>query len=159
LRNSGKIRLVGTVSFRDHGRPEHVYCNGWRPQADLLRHEVLLTDFLLLYPKAAITRGYKVDKSVRADAEMVLGGRKFFVEFDTGEMTYARVQRRWTRYRSTSDFLLVVTRSERRLEGLLNHSERVSQIALFTTLDKVKQSPYGEIWIDCFGNNGALPEC
>jgi hypothetical protein len=143
--------------LRDEGRPLVVYCNGWRPKEDHMRHEVLLTDFLLRYPQASVRRGYDVDQPIRADAEMVLNSRRYFVELDTGEMTHRQVRQRWSVYRDVTDFLLVVTSSESRLEGLRRNAEAVAGIALFTTLTAAMESPLGEIWIDCAGNRAALP--
>lgn len=157
LRERGLLRLIGEVMIGDTGRPEKVFCNGWKPKQDHLRHEVLLTDFLLLYPEAEVVRGWSVDKRVRPDAEMTLFGRRFFVELDTGEQSYAQVQRRQRQaYADVQDFLLYVTMSERRLEGLLTHADQVKGIALFTTLDKAKSDPRGPIWVDGFGETAAL---
>ncbi len=143
--------------LKDAGRPQDVYCNGWRPKPDMLRHEVLLTDFLLLYGTARVRRGYDVDESIRPDAELWLSGRKFNVELDTGELSHRQVEERWSLYRNVKEYLLVVTCSQARLEGLLQCAEPVSGIAMFTTLDAAKDSPHGEIWVDCFGNRVSLP--
>ena len=155
LRKRGKIRPVGTVMLKDSGRPLVVYCNTWQPKD--LRHEVLLTDFLLLYPQAIVRRGYAVDETIRPDAELTFGSRRLLVELDTGEMTHRQVQQRWSVYRGVEDLLLVVTCSPTRLENLRRTCEAVANIALFTTLDQAKPSPFGEIWIDHFGNKAALP--
>lgn len=144
------------MQLRDNGRPQDVYFNG-SLKIDHLKHEVLLTDFLLLYEGVEFCRLWDVDQQVRADAEMVLNGMKFFVELDTGEVSLGRVEKRWENYSGVSDYLLVVTSSETRLRNLVEHSSEVRGIALFTTLDEVKEEPYGEVWLDCFGKRVALP--
>ncbi len=115
-----------------------------------------MTDFLILYLAAAITRGWAVNKAVRPDAEMILYDIKFNVELDTGEQTYRQVQERQAAYAGVTDYLLYVTLSDRRLQGLVKHSEAVKTIALFTTLSRVQAEPHGAVWIDGFGNGAEL---
>jgi hypothetical protein len=139
------------------GRPERVYCNGWKPKCDQLRHELLLTDFLLLYPEADTLRGWAVNRRLRPDAEMTLAGYFYRIELDTGEQTFAQVRRRQARYAGIEDYLLYVTLTEKRLEGLRRHAhEAVKRIAMFTTLAGAQRDPHGEIWIDCLGEKAAI---
>lgn len=140
------------------GRPQTVIANTWRPKPDQFRHDILLTDFLLCYPDAEIVRGPAVDKHIRADAEMIMNGHMFFVELDTGSEPYSKVERRQNSYRAVTDFLLYVTLSERRMQGLVKHSERVKNIAMFTTLDAVLRAPNGQIWTDGFGIRGSISD-
>ena len=154
LRKERRLRCVGHVVMCAAGRPETVFCNTWKPSK--LRHELLLTDFLLCYPKATIVRGWRVDKRIRADAEMMLDGRKFFVELDTGEQSYRQVRDRQLSYAGVQDFLLYVTLSERRLQGLLGQADAVKGIALFSTLRRVQVDPAGEVWTDCYGGRAAI---
>jgi hypothetical protein len=85
--------------------------------------------------------------------------RLLYVELDTGTETYTQVEQRQRKgYRGVQDLLLYVTLSDQRLEGLVAHANFVKRIALFTTLAKVKQDPYGDIWVDCFGDCAALPK-
>ncbi len=138
----------------DSGRPENVYCNGWKPKHDQLTHELLLTDFLLCYPNADTLRGWAVNRRLRPDAEMTLDGYFYNVELDTGEQSYAQVNRRQKRYAGSTDLLLYVTQSERRLEGLRQNADpAVRSIALFTTLEKVLAAPAGQIFLDCAGES------
>ena len=139
------------------GHPETVYCNGWKPKSDHLRHELLLTDFLLCYPEFAVVRGWLVNQRIRPDAEMRNGETKLNVELDTGKQTYRMVQRRQKEaYADEQDLLLYVTLTERRMAGLIQHSEAVKDIALFTTLERVQADPDGEIWVDWFGGTSAI---
>ena len=38
LRRRGLLRLVGQIIIAYSGCPENVYCNGWKPKDDQLRH-------------------------------------------------------------------------------------------------------------------------
>jgi hypothetical protein len=141
----------------DSGRPENVFCNGWKPKYDQLRHELLLTDFLLGYPEGDTLRGWAVSRRLRPDAEMTLGEYFYYVELDTCEQSYAQVRRRQARYAGVEDYLLYVTTSQKRLEGLRRHAhEAVKKIALFTTLDEAQRDPHGAIWIDCLGEKTSI---
>jgi hypothetical protein len=141
----------------DAGRPERVFCNGWRPKYDQLRHELLLTDFLLCYGEADTLRGWAVDRRLRPDAEMTLDGYFYNVELDTGEQTHAQVRRRQAAYAGTDNFLLYVTTSTKRLDGLRkNVHDAVKRIALFTTLDQAIANPRGDIWVDSEGERTAI---
>ena len=151
-----KLRKIGTVMLQDVGRAEDVFCNGWKPRMNHLRHELLLSDFLLAYPSADVVRGWRVDKRIRPDAEMTLEGNRFNVELDTGTEDYRQVKHRQRAYRGVTDFLLYVTTSERRRDGLVRHSEAVRNIALFATLEDVLAEPHGEVWRDCFGNRASI---
>jgi hypothetical protein len=141
----------------DSGRPENVFCNGWKPKYDQLRHELLLTDFLLGYPEADPLRGWAVNRRLRPDAEMTLGDYFYYVELDTGEQTHAQVRRRQARYAGVEDYVLYVTLSPKRLDGLRrNAHDAVKSIALFTTLADAQRDPHGEIWIDCLSERTSI---
>src|SRR2546430_1440081 len=111
LRRQGLLRLVGQIMTGDSGRPENIFSNGFKPKYDQIRHELLLTDFLLGYPEADTLRGWAVNRRLRPDAEMTLGDYFYYVELDTGEQTHAQVRRRQARYAGVEDFLLYVTMS------------------------------------------------
>jgi hypothetical protein len=88
---------------------------------------------------------------------MTLDGYFYYVELDTGEETHAQVRRRQARYSGIEDFVLFVTSSQRRLEGLReNAHQAVQRIALFTTLEVALAQPRGEIWIDCQGERTSI---
>ena len=146
--------------FKDEGRPERVFCNGFEPQRNHLKHEVWLTDFLLPYDEySEMKRGNEVDQKIRPDAEMEMGNEKYFVELDTGTVHHPKQRKRWKRYSTVKDeFLLVVTLSKIRMKNLITNADGVRSIALFTTLAEAIADPYGEIWRDCLGKEcAAIP--
>lgn len=157
LRRQGLLRQVGELMIEDAGRPEKVYCNSWKPKWDQVRHECLLTDFFLLgYSTADVLRGWMVNKRVRPDAEMTLQGVFYYVEMDTGSESYAQVRKRQRAYAGVEEPLLYVTLNAKRREGLRKVSKAVASIALFTTLEQVKESPRGNIWMDCNGDTVSI---
>ena len=152
LNDEGFLKRIGKVISKESGRPENVYCNGWKPKADQLEHELFLTDFCLCYPDADFKRGWIVNRKLRPDAEMVLDGIRFNIELDTGEQSHKQVCKRQKCYANSTDYLLYVTQSHRRLEKLRTAAEEcVRPIVLFTTLADVQRDPTGDILIDCFG--------
>ena len=141
----------------DAGRPENVFSNSWKPPIHLLRHELLLTDFLLAYPESDALRGFAVNRRLRPDAEMTLEDYFYYVELDTGEQSHAQVRRRQLRYSGVEHFLLYVTQTQKRLETLRrNAHDAVRTIALFAILDDVLQQPHGPVWLDCHGEKTAI---
>src|SRR4051812_22879469 len=80
-----RLRLLGTVSL-NAGRPEHVYGRGHWNRTNLT-HEVLLTTVCLRIDAEEVRRGHgEVDAALRPDAELRIGGRRFFLELDRGTM-------------------------------------------------------------------------
>jgi predicted transcriptional regulator len=157
LSKRGLIRRLGTVSLKD-GRPEHVYCRG-RWKADNLLHEVQLTRVCLKMHAEVVRRGSReVDPFLRPDAELLIGGKRFFLEIDLGTMSCPDVvQNRFGKYRGTQDFVLWVCASARRMELLRHSAEVIREIALFTTLDLALDNPHAPIWVDFDGERAALP--
>lgn len=151
------LRPVGKVISKESGRPEIAYCNGWKP-GHKLEHELLLTDFCMCFPDAEFKRGWVVDRSLKPDAEMVLGGIRLNIELDTGEQSHKQISKRQKRYAGSTDFLLYVTQSERRLEKLRKNAEEcVREIVLFTTLAEVQQDPRSDrLLVDCFGERSSI---
>ncbi len=146
-------------------RPRDVYCNGWKPKDSTLRHEILLTDVLMAMNDIEVRRGYEVDKDVQPDAEIWIGKRHFYMEMDTGTMSHWHVKRKWAkRYmrviqrvrEGSPEFLLVVCVTERRLKGLVERSEPVKDIALYSTVERVMSDPWGKVWLDANGKEGSL---
>jgi hypothetical protein len=153
----GRIRLVGTVS-RAPGRPEHVYCRGWRPKADSLLHEVELTEFCLGLDAARIDRGpHATDPAVRPDAEVRIYGRVYYLEWDRGSMGYAQIVRRFRAYAGCPHLVLWVCPTAERREGLRSRAADLRSTALFTTAAEALASPHGPIWLDYHGGRAALP--
>ena len=138
------------------GPPVRAFCNGWKPKRDQLRHEILTTDFLLGYPTAEIVRGWDVDPHIRPDATMQLDGITYHIETDTGSESFRRIEKRQKVYSHVNDFVLYVALSERRLQGLIRHSQQIQRIALFTTLERAIADPRGEIWQDCDGRTASI---
>ncbi len=157
LAERGKLRLLGTASLKE-GRPEHVYGRGYWNTSNLT-HEVLLTKVCLRIDASEVRRGRgEVDATLRPDAELLINGRRFFLELDCGTMGYAEVvQKRFTRYQATDDLVLWVCPTASRMEGLRQRATMIRSIALFTTLDQLLASPHGPIWIDCDGVRASLP--
>lgn len=161
-----QLRCVGTVAMNESGRPSKVYCNLWWPKGDNLIHEVLTT--MAVFPYLAgcsdTRRGYKVDRQLRPDAELVIGERMFYVELDTRNMDYEyrKLRRRWRRYEAVNTgqgslgLVLVVTSSVEHLQRTVEHSDGVENVGLFTTLDRIWDDPYGEIWEDVTGSRCSL---
>jgi hypothetical protein len=138
------------------GRSVDVYCNGWQPKKDNLRHEVRGTDFCLLYPDATFRRGYHVGE-FRPDVEMELNGQLYLIEIDCGSMTRPQVQRRWQKYRKveTGTVLIVAVSNPRRgidsaerFQELVRWSESMYGIACFTTLERLQADPFGPVLWD-----------
>src|SRR5437764_13481179 len=72
LARRGRVRLVGTVSLKP-GRPAEVYCR-WTPKADVLLHEVQLTQFCLRLDAGGVRRGPHVpDTAVRPARGATIG--------------------------------------------------------------------------------------
>jgi hypothetical protein len=119
----------------------------------------MVTEFLLLFPKAQVVRGYNVDKRIRPDAEIAIGDLRFLLELDTGKMTHRQLRFKWLkRYAGVTDYMLFVTLgSSDRLDRVIRNAKRVHDIALFATFSEVMQCPYGKVWTDAKGKQVALP--
>jgi hypothetical protein len=151
-----RIRLVGTVC-RKGGRPEHVYCR-YRPKADLLLHEVELTELCLRLDAGAILRGPHVtDTAVRPDAEVWINGRLYYLELDRGTMSYAQIERRFRTYEGCPHLALWVCGTPERLEGLRRRAGRLRGTALFSTRADALADPHGPVWVDHGGGKAPLP--
>ena len=146
-----KVKQCGTVLLHNKGRPENVYCR-WNPKLDNLRHEVILTEFLLAYKHAQVVRGYEIQNDLYPDAVMTLSGQEYLVELDTGSMNYKDIMRkRNKKYETFEGIVLWVALTEARKEGLRRRAESVKHNALFTTLLEHLQNPHGSIWTDYEG--------
>jgi len=154
MRETGEIKCIGTEQLKKRGRPEDVYFNG-TGKVEHVKHEVFLTRALLKYAWDSVKRLHDVDPRIAADAECVRNGFKFFFELDRG-VSYPNMERRWKKYEGVEDYLLVITTTERRKVGVIEHSKAVAGIGLFTTLDEVLNDPFGEVWVDCFGKRVSL---
>jgi hypothetical protein len=154
-----QLRLAGTVSLKD-GRPEHVYCRGARwVKSDNLLHEVQISRLLFKIHANDIHRGpSEVDRYLLPDAELVIRGRRYLLEFDTGTMSYQEIEEtRFLKYAACSDLVLWVCSSPSRMEGLRRRAAAIRGTALFTTLDDALRNPHAAIWVDFDGERAALP--
>lgn len=143
--------MIGIVQRRDTGRPELVY--GRWCKHDVLEHEVRVTDFALLFPDSPLSRDAAVGKT-EADAVMVRREQTCFVEIDnSGKMTAKQMEAKWRRYRAAEmqdAFILVVARTEARMQKLRKGAELVKELAFFTTFDRLRSNP--KPWLDWHGN-------
>lgn len=152
----GRVRVVGTAALRP-GRPQHVFAR-WRPKADALAHEVLLTRVCLRLRAGRILRGPRVThRDVLADAEVWIGGRLFFLELDRGTMGYAQIARRYAKYAGRPEFVLWVCSTAERREGLRRRAGGIRGTALFATLADAVADPHAAVWWDHSGRVAALP--
>jgi hypothetical protein len=144
------VKVVGVVQRRDTGRPEIVY--GRPCRSAVVLHQVLLTEFALLFPHVTFTPDVKVGQT-EADAVGVLEGKTCYVEIDqSGKMTRRQMNAKWTRYgRLTEDrAILVVAMTEGRMQRLRQGAASVKDWALFTTFDRLKNA--AKPWTDYAGN-------
>jgi hypothetical protein len=153
-----QVCIAGTVSLKD-GRPQHIYCRCRWLKADNLLHEVQISRVCFRIHADAVRRGPgDVDRDLRPDAELVIGGRRYLLEFDHGTMSYqVVVQTRFEKYRACHDLVLWVCATQARMEGLRKLAEMIRETALFTTLDLALRDPHAVIWTDFDGLTAALP--
>lgn len=110
-------------------------------------HEVLLTEALMKFHFDTCVRGYEVNRDIRPDATLVIGGKTWHVEMDTGLNTgYTEFLRRLKVYQKLADPVLWITTSATRLVGLKNRASSIKRVAWFTTVEKA-----GTVWINCEG--------
>jgi hypothetical protein len=115
------------------------------------------TDFVLCYPDAEnVRRGPFVDRTIRPDIEFDLDGIHYLAEIDTGQQSHRAVRRRQLAYRDYRNFLLYVSLSERRRQGLIKRCHLVKDVALFGVLEDVQKKPRGKVWVDGFGKAAAI---
>lgn len=147
-----KIWQLGTALMNDRGRPCNVYSRA-RFKVDNLRHEVLLTEFLLAFLDGDIVRGYDLHEKQRPDAKFTSDGKTYFVELDCGTMNYQHIiSKRFRKYEDYEGLVLWVALTDVRKEGLRSRASIVSHNALFTTLNASLMNPYGGVWQDYEGN-------
>jgi hypothetical protein len=158
LVEKGLLRLTGTVSLGD-GRPQRVYCRCRWLKPDNLLHEVQLSRLCFRVHADEVRRGLKeVDAALRPDAELLIGGRRYLLEFDRGTMGYqVVVQTRFEKYRACRDLVLWVCQTLARMEGLRCRAELLRETALFTTLDLALRDPHAAVWTDFDGGKAGLP--
>ncbi len=139
------------IQRKDEGRPEIVY--GRRCKQDNVEHEVMVAELEVLLC-TRIERKAKAG-TTHADGRSVIHGRSCFIEVDRATMGRRSMQAKWRRYEGVSEFILVVTVSDGRLERLRQWSELVQDRALFTTFDRLRA---GRPWVDRAGGEATLGE-
>ena len=155
---TNELKHVGTMKNHQGKKVVSVYCNGWTPKDDNLRHETVGTRLRLLYPGFHVDRGYGLPFA--ADLVLRNAGKTFSVEIDCGSLKRSRVQARWLQYRGCQHDLLIVAaplrNSEGRLMTLMDWSESVARIASFTTIERLEEfGAHARVW-DYLGR-GASP--
>lgn len=153
-----QLRLAGTVSLKD-GRPEHVYCRGHGVKGDNVLHEVQISRLCFKTHADEVRRGPDgVDTELRPDAEFLINGQRYLLEFDNGTMGLREIiQTRFSKYRFCRYLVLWVCATQARMEGLRRRAEMIRATALFTTLDLALRDPHATIWVDFDGEAAALP--
>jgi hypothetical protein len=146
---ANELKHVGTMKNGQGKKVVSVYCNGWTPKDDNLRHETIGTRLRLLYPGFNAERGYGLPFA--ADLVLRNAGRTFAVEIDCGSMKRSRVQARWRQYRECQHDLLIVAaplrNSEGRLMTLMDWSQGVARIASFTTIERLEEfGGHARVW-------------
>ncbi len=120
--------------MKDTGRPQDVYC-GWFVKQDTLLPEVLLTEALMKLKFDTCIRGYEVDQNIRPDATLIIKGKTWHVEMDSGLNTgYAEVKRRLKFYEKVTDPVLWIASSGVRADGIRHRAERIKGTAWFTSV-------------------------
>jgi len=122
--------------FKDAGRPANAYfCEDLRE--DLVRHEILVTQFILDMRPDRWVRLWDVDGKFHADAELWFGKTKVYIELDTGQTPYRRVWRKFKRYGELlgeQELVVWVCLSEHRLSGLKRRGKAINGKGVFSVL-------------------------
>lgn len=145
------MRVVGVVQRKDTGRPEVVYGRPCRQCQ--LEHEVRVADVAVHFHGRPFGRDAKVG-TTEADGLLIHDGRRCYVEVDnSGHMSAKQMAAKWRRYGAVDGFILVVCRTEGRLERLRAGAELVKDSALFATFERLRA---GKPWVDWYGNTVAI---
>jgi hypothetical protein len=147
---AGVLNSIGNVYlFRQNGRPEQAY--GTRASG-CPRHDVLLTEVLIKFPKAQVIRD--PGEAPFPDAIMYMQ-QPYWIELCTGEETHRQLIRKFRAYEKEKieGWMLFVSLSKRRMENVLRIAP---DFALLSTLRRVVKDPLGRVWQDTKGNEYAL---
>jgi hypothetical protein len=158
---AGKLKCVGTTTNRLGRKVNRVFCNGWIPKDDNLRHELIGTRLRLLYDEYEFDRGHRVGNCF-ADLVMRNGGRRFEMEVDCNS-TKSRIKicGRVEKHNDCDcDILFVVSdprgNCERRLRQLMDWLRDARENVFFTTLSRLQEhGAYARVW-DYIGRQGEL---
>lgn len=148
--SAGNLRCVGFRKDAQGRKVIKVFCNGWQPKDDNLRHEVLATMVRILYPAYRFERGYKLNDCF-PDSVMTDGEHTFEIEIDCGTMKRLAVQRRARRHKCHNEVLFVVAPKigdpDERLKRVMEWSEGLGERGFFTTLARLQElGPHARVW-------------
>ncbi|MFC1596732.1 hypothetical protein ACFL5Q_02185 [Planctomycetota bacterium] len=113
---------------------------------DWIKHEVLLTEFLLFMPCKGV-RGKDVDQEVLSDATIWLNNRTIHVELETDSKSTIRVEA----HKKHNDLVLWIATAELWLEGIKEKTKEICSRCLYTTVDRCT-----DIWDDAIGRQARV---
>lgn len=147
---SGDLKSVGLMKDAQGRKVMKVFCNGWNPKDDNLRHEVVGTQIRLLFQDFRFIRGYRVTDCL-CDMLMTDGDHTYEIEIDCGTMKQRQVRWRWKKHKCQRDILVITSPksadAESRLNRLVDWSDELGERAFFTTLDRLKtHGPHARVW-------------
>jgi hypothetical protein len=152
-RKRGLVEVVGWLNLRSTGRPELVFGRRCRPEE--IAHEVGVAEVQLAFPDSLFERG-EATGATEADAMFVHDGERMYLEIDWSQnMSRKQMTAKWERYAGVAGTILVVTRTEARLETLRHNAGAVTDRALFTTFARLA-SGLEEPWTDACGKTTGL---
>ncbi|NQT16811.1 MAG: hypothetical protein HQ582_28900 [Planctomycetes bacterium] len=108
---------------------------------DSIRHEVLLTEFLLFTPCKQV-RGGDVDQEIVPDATIWLNNRTIHVELETDSKSTIRVGV----HKKHNDLVLWIAAAELWLERIKEETTEIHSRSLYTTVGRCT-----DIWDDAMG--------
>jgi hypothetical protein len=120
------MRCVGTISVNIHelGREAKVYCNGWAPVTNNLRHEVLTTQEIIPFWKSGwdVRREGSVDSFLLPDAT-VIDDFVIHIEMDCSTEGMAQIRSRMAKYKECPDPVIWFAQTRVRLAGLMENAK------------------------------------
>lgn len=142
LNTKGLLHYGGTIG--SDGRPEIFYYRHHLPK-HLWNHEIGISHFFESLGWIHGRRHHDVNPEIRPDAEILINGNLYFLEWDTGTESRKQWIKRISHY--TDNFtLLVVTRDTKRKKDLVSWSGSLEDSVYLTTMEQALQTPYETIW-------------
>lgn len=125
-----------------NGRPVHVI-GSWTPKAP--EHDLTVTEIRWAYRTLEAKRGNELE--YRSDMILLHEQCGWTVEFDNHTESLGIVSEKWCKkYAVLRHPVMVIAKSERRLEGLMSVCEQIESRAMFAVLEDVLTTPYGDIF-------------
>jgi hypothetical protein len=157
MHRNGQIRRYGPLCLRDRpGKPPWVYSCGVKE--DWLAHETGITEVWLRYRFVPWVRGLRLDKRLRADAEIREDWRTLYVELDRGTERTRILTRRLATYeqhrelfKGTKDTVLWIVPDDDRRQELIALAQEVESFSYFGLFQDVLADPLGPVWMDTQG--------